>query len=326
MATETPSAGDRYKIFTEEEWHELIIVMHDSNPTVAAPAMAELAALTLGQWLRAWRAIKRGIAFEGALIPEKQLLIPARENGEARVSIHNHTFTGLSITVHSHSDGTGALEMAQGQKALRELMLSKMPQLFVSKPIPPQVPQNSPKQPDLNDIDAFLASDEAEQSGHGTLPDTSGDSLPFRMFKSLSDTIIQVQEFKQGGGGDKYQKSAVKASLPFHKTTVQYEDDSLIYYPITGAITIVEGQYGTQAVIPTANGRVYVSKENKSGEETPDWHNFAQDLHDNYALLADGTISQFFAPNCVLVMKTGKQKDSTQYKNYFHIYQSFVKK
>lgn len=179
--------------------------------------------------------------------------------------------------------------------------------------------QNAPKpaaKGDINDVDKWLK--DATDNPKPAQAETNG--LPFRHYKQLAPNIIQVQEFVQGGG-EKYQKSAVAATLPYHKSNPQYDDDSLVYYTITGAIQIKEGQYGRQAIIPTDKGRVYVDATNKAGEESPDWHNFAQDLRDEYQRMANDDNAQLFAPNCLLVMKASKTKDNKQYKNFYHIYQ-----
>lgn len=327
MATETASSGDRYKLFIEGEWQELIIVAHDSNPKVAAPVMAELALLTLGQWLRAWRAIKQETwLIKDASIPEKVLNVPARDSGESRVSIHNHTFTGLSITVHSHADGTGALEMAKSQKELRDLIKAKMPSLFeASKPVTPVTPPAR----GIDNVDDFIPpysrfQDEPDSQANKLSDyDNTGvqSPLPFRFFKQQAPNIITIQEFKKGGGGaDEYKKMALLATLPYHKTTPQYDDNSMIYIPITGALQIAEGKYGIQAIIPTEKGRVYVDMKNKDGQESPDWFNFSQDLGAHYSPLVNDEISQFFAPDCILVLRVGETKDGKQYKNYHKIY------
>lgn len=341
MAIESEAATIKHRMEIEGEWLELIFAMRDSAPKVAAPKMAELAEATLGAWLRAWRAVKHQKWETDSEVPETKLGIPAREDGEPRVTIYNHTFEAgkLSLTIQSHANGAGAIEMAHGQLLLIDSIKAKKPQLFSGSSQQAQAPQAAPKQansPDKEDIDAWLknTSDSKAQTAHGGNGQAVAtatkeavavaSNLPFRRFKSLADGIIQVQEFKQGGGGDKYQKSAIKASLPYNKTEVQYEDDSLIYYPITGAIQVVEGQYGIQALIPTEKGRVYVSMKNAQDEETPDWHNFAQDLGDNYIEVMNQEEPKLLAPNCLLVLKTGKTKDGKQYKNFYHLYQPLV--
>jgi hypothetical protein len=64
-----------------------------------------------------------------------------------------------------------------------------------------------------------------------------------------------------------------------------------------------------------------VDATNKAGEESPDWHNFAQDLRDEYPRMANDDDAKLIAPNCLLVMKASKQKDGKQWKNYYHCYQ-----
>jgi hypothetical protein len=330
--------GTRYELSVTVRIGALCRLVEGGNGEhyVSDEQLSGMVAHTIATWERVIEAVVTQswelADFAGKAWPsaESKQGVTLQEN-EPFVTVWNKEWNskGLGVTVHSWDDGYAALASAHAMIKGLEKLAPHADKFGIEKleyaPLPsvkvetPKTPAIAPKKLDKDDVDSFL----------GTTPPStqessdSGASLPFRMFKQLAPNIIQVQEFKQGGGGDKYQKSAILATLPYHQKNVQYEDDSLIYYPITEAIQIVEGQFGTQALIPTANGRVYVSMTNKSCEETPDWHNFAQDLHENYQDLLDNRISKFYAPDCVLIMKTGKQKDAMQWKNYYHIYKPF---
>lgn len=328
MATESNSAGDKLVVHLDGVRHELIVRVRYGEPQISGEALSSIAAATVGAWLRAWRAIHDDTWNVGVVeSPEKKYLTEGqyeqrkeqrKYGAEPYTTVFNKTFDGLSLTVHSHDNGQQAVTAAAAFVTMKEALAEKMPQLF-------QAPQHASKQAekrdneassrDLSNVDSFLQDNTSE------LPQITSGDLPFRKFKRIADTVIQLQEFVQGGGGkDKYQKSATKAELPYHKSNVQYDEDSLVYYAITGAIQIKEGQYGTQAIIPTDKGRVYVDMNNKNGEESPDWHNFAQDLGNEYQRLVNDDSASFFAPNCVLVLKNSKHKDNKQWKNFYRIY------
>lgn len=338
MAIESEAISKKKRIFYEGEYHNLVITQRDSSPQVAHSMMAELTLATLGVWLRTWKAIKSGATvIENAVIPERKLDIPARTDGEPRVTIYNHSFDidALSVTVQSHGDGTGALEMAQGMAEFEALLLSKMPQLFEAapkttpSPAKSQAPANT-GQKDINNVDSFLN----DPATHGVTPPkeapkhdghpTPSGLLPFRYFKRLAPNIIQLQEFKQGGG-EKYEKSAIEATLPYDKKASQYDEGALVYYPITGEIQFKEGKYGKQAIIPTARGKVYVDATDSKGQEKPEWATLSSDFYTEYERLNSNDDAKLFTSGAVLVLKVGKIDNGTQWKNYYRVFQELPK-
>jgi hypothetical protein len=325
MASEYTSAGTSFKIFHEGEWHELIIRTRKAHPQVKAEELAQLTQKTIGLWLRVWRSVKQEIWQLAGDAPEA--ILAERIGAEPMVTVFNKKFDGLSITVNSSDSGQSALDCVMALIFAHDDILDKMPQLFSGANV--QAPANpapaapaQPKQQDINNVDDYIPpyAQKAVQRHNDIAQAKEVNELPFRHFKQLAPNIIQVQEFVQGGG-EKYQKSAIAATQPYHKSNPQYDDDSLVYYTITGEIQIKEGQYGRQAIIPTDKGKIYVDATNKAGEESPDWHNFAQDLRDEYQRLANDDNAKLFAPGCLLVMKASKQKDGKQWKNYYHCYQ-----
>lgn len=314
-------------------------ISDDAPASLKSEQLQGMVAHTIATWQRAMQAVLTGTwaiaEFNGKVWPsaEEKQGVTVRDNHEPYVTVWNKGGAPINLTVQSWDNGVYALESAKdtlaglakfkehasafGFDSFEYTALPSLKPAEAAKPAPtPPAPKPATAQAkDKDDVDAWLknASDSQSQA-------PEGDGLPFRHFKQLAPNIIQVQEFVQGGG-EKYQKSAIAATLPYHKSNVQYDDDSLIYYSITGEIQIKEGQYGRQAIIPTDKGKVYVDATNKAGEESPDWHNFAQDLRDEYQRLANDDNAKLFAPNCLLVMKTSKTKDNKQYKNFYHIYQ-----
>ena len=320
MATESPSAGDTFRVFHEKEWHELI-VRSRFNVKLSAEILAQLTLKTIGVWLRTWQAYKtEKWAMEGDS-PEKMLQVDST-GLEPFVTVFNKNFTGMSITVHSSDNGQGALNAVMALIFARDDIADKMPKLFnPDSATPPAKP--APKK-DINNVDDFIPP-------HPLNPPqapSEGFSHPlnFRYFKRLAPNVIQLQEYVQGGGGkDKYQKSAIEANLPYHKTNTQYDAGALVYFPVTGAIQLKNGQYGKQAIIPTSRGRVYVDAQ-FNGQEKPEWASLSSDLGDDFFLLNDNENAVLEASGAVLVLKmsditTNKQGVQVQYKNFYRLYQ-----
>lgn len=318
MATEFPGGGIPYRVFHEGKWHILIIRPRKSGDCSIA-TLNQLIKKTVGVWLRVWSAAMNGRdTIEVAASPEQALGVT--NNGEPFVSVFNKDYEGLSINVVSSDYGQGALDCVMALHMALVEIETAMPQLINPQGNTQSSTPPTPKR-DINDIDGFLN----DPATHGVdIPQSSagtGKIANFRYFKRIAPTVIQLQEFIQGQPGkDKYQKSATEATISFHKTNPQYDEGALVYFPITGEIQIKEGNYGKQAIIPTAKGRIYVDAE-YNGQEKPEWAVLSQDLGDEYSRLANDESAKLFAPNAVVVLKMSELKDKKQYKNYFHIYQ-----
>lgn len=333
MATETESVSVKYRIHHDGEWHDLIIVMRDSHPQVAAPLMAKLAQTTLGVWLKAWRAVKRDTwRIESPIIPEVKHEIPARLDGEPRVTIHNHTFeTGkFSMTIHSHADGTGAIEMYGAQLALFDEISATMPRLFNphdNETHTPPVKQQAPEKRDINDVDKML----------GTQPPTPKEApkpSPVKqgnvyVRQAKSGSIAGLIQLEKGKKDKPTWSMAIVASKPYSYKAPEYQDKEIICYPITGALTLREWQDGGRSFeIPTINSKINIKELGetilKDGTKIPsEWQNLIQHLG-----LKDQTLPTGFSievPATHVAMQAGavlkdKQGADVQYKKYSGLY------
>lgn len=332
MATESSSAGDKLIIYADGEKHELIVrIRYTETPQISAETLSNVAAATVGAWLRAWRAIHDNSWSVGEVdMPEKKYLTQGqlearkehrKKGAEPYVTVFNKTFDGLSITVHSHDNGQEAVTAAAAFVTMKEVLAEKRPKLFNPESAAPVTPPASKK--DINNVDDFIPpyqgnpSDKQEASQGNA---EGGKVANFRFFKRIAPTVIQLQEFVQGQPGkDKYQKSATEATISFHKTNPQYDEGALVYFPITGEIQIKEGNYGKQAIIPTAKGRIYVDAQ-FNGQEKVEWGILSQDLGDEYSRLANDESAKLFAPNSVVVLKMSEIKDGKQWKNLYRLY------
>lgn len=328
----------------------------DTANAITSEQMQGMVAHTIATWQRAMSGVLTGTfeieKFKGQAWPsaeEKQGV--TYKEVEPYVTVWNKRGAPINITVQSWDNGYYALETAKdlilGLAKFKEYSAAFGFDSFEFSPIgAAPTPKASPApaksqasantgQKDLNNVDDFIppyngglpASNEApKHDGH---PTPSG-LLPFRYFKRLAPNIIQLQEFKQGGGGEKYEKSAIEGTQPHHKETPQYDEGALIYLPIVGVIQFKEGKYGKQAIIPTVKGKVYVDATDSKGQEKPEWATLSSDFYTEYERLNNDDEAKLLATGAVLVLKASavmahEKKGQVQYKNYYRIYQELPK-
>lgn len=315
MATESPSAGDKLVIYAEGQRHELIVRIRQSEPPIHGELLTALAVATVGTWLRAWRAIKQDTWQVSDVSAEEKNNVTRPENSEPYVTVFNKDYDGLSITVHSHENGQGAVTAAAAWVSMRDFIQDKTPTLFA-----PTVVQNPPKAPekrDINDIDGFL---------HNTppqTPQTGATQGNIYVRPAMQGTIPNTLKLQKGAKGKETFEMAIAPTTPYSANAVEFQEKDLIVYPIMGAIRYEGGTSGFYFAIPVPNSeiRVYVREATNFDGKTieSDSQKLAQHLGLKDVELSQGMKWQ--VPATHIAMKVGKTGDKGQYKNYVGLYE-----
>lgn len=318
MATESPSAGDSLKIFIDGQQIELIVRIRQSNPALHGQTLTDLTVATVGNWIRAWKAIKSDTWKVDSKSAEEQYGVTRSEHAEPYVTVFNKDWNGLSITVHSHENGQGAVTAAAAFLSMRDFIQDKTPQLFQAT-TPTPAPSAAPKK-DINDVDSFLN----DPATHGvTPPQASAKQGNVYVRPAMAGSIPNTIKLQKGAKGKETFEMAILPTTPYSSNAADFQEKDMIAYPIQGAIRYEGSSSGFYFAIPVPQSeiRIYVREATNFDGKTieSDSQKLAQHLG-----LKDMELSQgmkWNVPATHIAMKVGKTGDKGQYKNYVGLYE-----
>lgn len=311
MPTESPSAGDSLKVWIDGKQIELIVRIRQSTPTLHGETLTALAVATVGNWIRAWKAIKSDAWEVDSKSAEEQHGVKRSEHAEPYVTVFNKDWNGLSITVHSHENGQGAVTAAAAFLSMRDFIQDKTPQLF-------QAPQNAPKQAekrDINDVDSFL---------QDAAPQAAQKASNVYVRPAMNGSVAGTIKLEKGAKDKLTWETAIVANQPYSYNAVQYQEKDLVVYPILGAIKYDADSSGFYFAIPTDNASIRIKVKDATLWNGKTIDSDSQKLAQHLGL-KDVELSQgmkWDVPATHIAMKVGKTNDKgEQFKNYAGLYE-----
>lgn len=287
MATRQPAATNIFKIIVNSQQVDLVVTARGNeykseylSSTAGAPTpdnyeLSKLVPATIRTWLNVWQAVQD----ESYTLPDDaksacDSVGIAPSEHDPYVTIWNRDLNGLSITVHSWSNGQATLDTVVQHQTGLHMFHQYASKLGVEVVGEQKQPSNT--SPSSSSIPA-LGSTTPPPVEQDKIVDMPLPDKHFRASRRLDDKTIMIETGKRDNPTWKEVKLAGER---FEFDKVQYADGDLVAYPISGALEVRTTMDSVQAIIPTDYGRhsFWRNKKRDSDEQSYDWQTFESEL------------------------------------------------
>lgn len=307
MATRQAAVSNNLQLQLDGQWHKLsVTVRHDVG--VEQGQLVRLVKSTVGLWCKAWQAVNapepmRDFNMQSACFQHE--IEPCA--GDPYVTVWNMG-NGISLTVHSHTDGASAVMPFFAYQDALDAMIEVKPEMFsLSQPSQASIPTNITQYP--------------QQAPANNSPVNfkvwSRSTIP-----GLADGLLGFESGKVDNPN--YDKQAIIATVPYDWQAVQFDKKySFAAYPITGKVIVKD--FDSDGVMSigietTADKTIWV--KDRGGEHNYDWMAVTKKLGIDSQLeaLTDGIETTIQADYVVMSLSkptTNKDGADVQYKNFY---------
>ncbi len=317
--------------------------------------MSQLVAYTIGNWTLAMRAYLFGYKIQDDENIRAIFNINLRNgelyasDNEPYVTVWNYSLPNApKIAMNSQSRPREVAALTKGHVqgiALFNKHANRYGIYRVGDNAPKQAPKppNPPTPTNVTDIpignpQTVLPHEQQEYDNKksSTFPKIVKSNIRKSKWLEGVKTHLRLQEFVQGGG-EKYDKTLLIASLPFNRTTMQYEHKQKVAFKVIDAISVIENKYQDektlQITIPITGGLVYVKIE-PGNDKAYYWKALRDALGLQKEQVKELAVGQkLFLGDVYLVLQCSSQdkdgvqllsKDgqAVQYKNFYNLYYS----